>query len=72
MRYPENAPPNPDIPYGESMHDMLTLSMWMSIIIGIVLFAAGRHGNILWMKVWSIGLIACSVVYLGAEILGIA
>lgn len=72
MRYPENAPPNPDIPYGESMHDMLTLSMWMSIVIGIVLYAAGRHGNILWMKVWSIGLITCSVLYLGADRLGIA
>lgn len=64
MRYLENAPPNADIPYGESMHDMLTLTMWMSIFIGIVLFAAGKHGNIMWMKVWSAGLVVCSIVYL--------
>ena len=69
MRYPENAPPNPDIPYGESMHDMLSLSMWLSIVIGVVLYVAGRHGNIMWMKVWSIGLLLCSVIYLVGDAL---
>lgn len=67
MRYLENAPPDPNIPYGESMHDMLTLSMWMSIVIGVALFFAGRHGNILWMKVWSLGLIVCSLLYLAGD-----
>ncbi|MFK7993501.1 MAG: hypothetical protein AB8B87_05140 [Granulosicoccus sp.] len=71
MRYPENAPPNTDIPYGESMHDMLTLTMWMSVVIGAILFAAGRHGNILWMKTWSVGLIVCSIAYLANEALNI-
>lgn len=69
MRYPVDAPPDPNVPYGESMHSMLTLSMWMSIAIGIALFFAGRHGNILWMKTWSLGLIACSIVYLLADLL---
>ncbi len=64
MRYPENASPDPAAPYGETMHDMLTLSMFMSIFIGICLFVAARHGNILWMKVWSVGLILCSLLYL--------
>lgn len=71
MRYLENAPPDPNIPYGESMHDMLTLSMWMSIVIGICLFIAGKYGNILWMKAWSLGLILCSVVYLIGDLLNI-
>lgn len=71
MRYLESAPPDTDLPYGESMHDMLTLSMVLSIIIGICLFVAGRHGNILWMKVWSIGLIFCSVLYLAGDALGL-
>jgi len=71
MRYLENAPPNPDVPYGESMHNMLTLSMWLSIVIGIVLFVAGRHGNIMWLKMWSIGLIVCSVGYLSADALNL-
>lgn len=71
MRYPIGSPPDPGLPYGESMHDMLTLSMVLSIIIGICLFLAGRHGNILWMKAWSIGLIVCSILYLVGESVGI-
>lgn len=72
MRYPENAPPDPAIPYGETMHDMLTLSMFMAIAIGVCLYIAGRHGKILWMKVWSIGLIACSLLYLANQWLGLS
>lgn len=70
MRYPEGSPPDQDIPYGESMHSMLTLSMVMAIVIGVCLFLAGRHGNILWLKTWSVGLIACSVLYLLGDWLG--
>ncbi len=70
MRYLDGEPPNPDIPYGESMHDMLTLSMVLSIIIGICLYAAGRHGNIMWMKAWSLGLIGLSVAYLVGDQFG--
>lgn len=71
MRYPENAPPDPNLPYGDSMHQMLNLSMLLSIVIGICLFVAGRHGNILWLKTWSIGLIACSIIYLIGDSLGL-
>ncbi len=71
MRYLEGQPPNADMPYGESMHDMLTLSMVLSIIIGICLFAAGRHGKIMWMKVWSLGLITCSLLYLLGDQFGV-
>ena len=71
MRYLEGQPPNSDVPYGETMHGMLTLSMLLSIIIGICLYVAGRHGNIMWMKVWSLGLIACSLLYLLGEQIGI-
>lgn len=71
MRYREDALPDPNIPYGESMHSMLTLTMWISIIIGIALFVAARHGNILWMKVWSVGLVLCSVLYLAGDALNI-
>ena len=67
MRYLENAPPDPNLPYGESMHSMLTLSMILAIVIGSILYAAGRHGKILWLKVWSVGLIVCSLLYLIGE-----
>lgn len=70
MRYLEDAAPNPDLPYGESMHSMLTLSMVLAIGIGIVLYAAGRHGKILWLKVWSVGLVISSLVYLLGDFAG--
>jgi hypothetical protein len=50
------------------MHQMLTLSMWMSILIGIVLFALGYKGKVLWLKVWSAGLVLLSVGYLIADL----
>ena len=67
MRYLEGAAPNSDLPYGESMHSMLTLSMLLAIVIGIVLYLAGRHGKILWLQVWSVGLVICSLAYLIGE-----
>ena len=70
MRYLENSAPNPDLPYGESMHSMLTLSMVLAIVIGTVLYAAGRHGKILWLKVWSIGLVISSLGYLIGDLAG--
>lgn len=67
MRYPEGQEPNPLYPHSETMHHMLTLSMGMSILIGIVLFVLGRRGKILWMQVWSVALIVLSVAYLIAD-----
>jgi len=71
MRYPEGAVPDPDVPYGTSMHDMLALSMWMGIVIAICLYLAGRHGRVLWMKVWSLCLLFLSIAYLGADATGL-
>jgi len=71
MRYlDDGSSPNPDIPYGESMHNMLTLSMVLSIVVGVCLFYAGKRGNIIWLKVWSLGLILLSIAYLVADKLG--
>jgi|GEM_PF-733763 len=64
MRYLDGESPNPDLPYSASMHDMITLSMVIALVIGICLFFAGRHGKILWMKVWSIFLVILSIAYL--------
>jgi len=69
LRYPEGQAPDPLYPHSESMHHMLSLSMAMAIVIGIVLFVLGRRGNVLWLKVWSILLIVLSVAYLIADAL---
>jgi len=64
LRYLDGESPNPLYPHSESMHHMLTLSMLMSIVIGVVLFILGRRGNVMWLKVWSVLLILLSVGYL--------
>ena len=71
MRYPEGQPPDPSEPYGQTMHDMIALSMVFGIVIGVCLYAAGRHGGVLWMKVWSLCLLVLSVGYLGADAFGL-
>jgi len=71
MRYPDGEPPDPDVPYGTTMHDMITLSMVFGIVIGVCLYLVGRHGDVLWMKVWSVCLLALSVGYLGADAVGL-
>lgn len=71
MRYLDGQEPNPLYPHSETMHHMLTLSMGMSIIIGIVLFVLGRRGNILWLTVWSVILIILSVGYLIGDALNV-
>jgi len=71
LRYKTGEQPDPLYPHSESMHHMLTLSMVMAVVIGIVLFVLGRRGNIMWMKVWSVMLIALSVGYLVADMLNL-
>lgn len=71
MRYPDGAPPDPNVPYGSTMHDMLALSMWIGIIVALCLFVAGRHGNVMWLKAWSVLLLVLSLGYLGADAVGL-
>ena len=71
MRYPDGQPPDLDAPFGASTHDMLTLSVVIAIVIGTCLYLVGRHGDVLWLKVWSVGLLACSGLYLGADAFGL-
>lgn len=73
MRYREEDPaPNPDYPYSQDMHAMLSVSVVLSLMIGILLLYLGRRGKVMWLRWWSGGLIACSVVYLGLDAIGIA
>lgn len=71
MRYPEGGSPDAEAPYTALMHDMLTFSMLLGVVIGVVLLALGRHGRSLWLTVWSAGLILLSALYLGADAIGV-
>jgi len=43
----------------------------MGIVIAVCLYLAGRHGRVLWMKVWSLCLLFLSIAYLGADATGL-
>ena len=71
MRYLEGEEPNPLYPHSEGMHAMLSLSMVMSLLIGLVLLYLGYKGKIMWLKFWSGGLIAASLAYLVSDFAGL-
>ena len=58
--------------YSESdgLHFMLNFTVALSLLIGLGLWWLGRKGRVLWLQVWSIGLVVFSVAYLGAAALG--
>jgi len=70
VRYRTDQGPSEAYPYSESMHQMLTLTMAISIVIGIVFIVAGTRGKILWMRAWGAGLVVLSIAYLVADYLG--
>lgn len=74
MRYEENAGiPVSEMPiYSQShgLHFMLNFTVVLALLIGVALLWLGRKGRVLWLQVWSIGLVLCSVAYLGAAALG--
>ncbi|MGD1984592.1 MAG: hypothetical protein PVF93_11860 [Chromatiaceae bacterium] len=59
--------------YAESagLHFMLNFTVALALIIGIGLWWLSRHGRILWLQVWSIGLVGFSIAYLAAAVAGV-
>lgn len=70
MRYREGQQVDPDNPYTEGTHLMLEASYWMSIPIGLALLWMGIKGRIMYLKVWSVGLMALGLGILGYEYFG--
>lgn len=54
----------------EGLHFMLNFTVALGLLIGLGLWWLGRKGRVLWLQVWSIGLVVFSVAYLGAAALG--
>ena len=61
MRYREGQEVDPDNPYPESTQAMLDMAYLMSIPVGLVLLWMGIRGRIMWLKVWSVGLMALGI-----------
>lgn len=70
VRYRTDEGPNEAYPYSESMHQMLSLTMVIAIVIGLIFIAIGRKGRSLWMLVWGAGLLILAVAYLIADFSG--
>ena len=56
--------------HSEGLHFMLNFTVALALLIGIALWWLGRTGKVLWLQVWSIGLVFFSVAYLIAAALG--
>ena len=52
------------------LHFMLNFTVALALLIGVALLWLGRRGRVMWLQVWSVGLIVFSVAYLGAAALG--
>lgn len=62
MRYKIDA--TTGLPLAETSPGMLGATVLLAFVIGVVLLYVGKRGRQMWIVVWSIGLIDCSVVYL--------
>ena len=61
MRYREGQEVDPNQPYPESTMMMMEMAYWMSIPFGLLLLWLGIKGRIMWLKVWSVGLMALGI-----------
>jgi len=66
MRYKEGEIPKDQLAVHAS-DDMLILTSVLGVMIGFALAYLGRMGKQLWMLVWGIGLVICSL-YLGLSL----
>ena len=71
MRYQEDAALGPINSQTPGLHFMLNFTVSLALFIGIVLLWLGLRGRVMWLTVWSAGLILSSVLYLGAAVLGL-
>ena len=61
MRYREGELEDPDNPYPQSTMLMMEAAYWMSIPVGLVLLWMAIRGRVMWLKVWSVGLMALGI-----------
>lgn len=72
MRYPSDETPSlvglPIYSQSDGLHFMLNFTVVLALLIGVVLLWLGRKGRVLWLQVWSAGLVVVSIAYLGYAI----
>lgn len=56
---------------GEPVKDgLINFSAILGLLMGVGFVIAGLRAKQVWLTFWGAGLVICSLVYLGAEILG--
>ena len=74
MRYEasEGVPPTEMPVYSRSdgLHFMLNFTVSLALLIGVALWWLSRKGRVLWLQVWSIGLVVFSIAHLAAAAFG--
>jgi hypothetical protein len=71
MRYSEEQASDPlqglqIYSQSEGLHFMLNFTVSLALLIGFLLFWLGRRGRVMWLTVWSVGLVVFSMAYLVA------
>jgi hypothetical protein len=76
MRYSEEQTDDPMqgmqiYSQSDGLHFMLNFTVTLALMIGLLLFWLARRGRVMWLSVWSAGLVLFSVAYLVAAMLGL-
>jgi hypothetical protein len=62
LRY--RVEPSTGLPYTETSPGLLAFTVGLALVTGVILFFVGRYGKQMWLMVWSVGLVICSIAYL--------
>jgi hypothetical protein len=55
----------------DGLHFMLNFTVALGLLIGLILLWLAWRGRVMWLKVWSLGLVVASLAYLVAATFGL-
>ena len=70
MRYQEHDL-GPVYSQTDGLHFMLNFTVGLALLIGVALVWLAWRGRVMWLKVWSVGLVGASLAYLVAAAFGL-
>lgn len=64
MRYRDGQLPEQTGAQVPMTDDFVTLTVWLTLFIGVLFVAAGTYGRQRWLQIWGVAtLVACAVYY---------
>jgi hypothetical protein len=70
MRYSDTQLAEPLYVTSSNLQNTLLFTVVLAFFIGMVLLYLGVRGRVLWLMVWSVGLMLASLFYVGAYLAG--